>query len=69
MNQFFLEKQRKNVEAKFDIFIEWLNNDLIKSSDIYQKQLQDLNDYKFGLLGYYDAEINFQKNMQGIDKG
>ena len=60
-----LEIQRKNVEAKFDIFIDWLKNDLIKSD--YEKQLQDLEDYKFELLGYYDAEISFHKNMQRID--
>lgn len=53
------EIKRTDVEAKFDIFMEWIKPDLIDES-----QSQTIDDAKWGVLGYFDAEISHADNMR-----
>ncbi len=55
------ERKRTDVEAKFNIFMDWIKNDLLDES-----QMQTIDDAKWGVLGHFDAEISNAKNMERI---
>lgn len=59
------ERKRANVEAKFDIFMDWIKPDLIEP-DMDADQMQTIDDAKWGVLGLFDAEISHTKNMERI---
>ncbi len=58
-----LENKRKRAESKIAVITEWLS-DIILNDD----QKTALEDLKWNILGSYDAEISFQKNMIRIEE-